>query len=468
MAEAVDLAVLGAGPAGMAAAVVAAKAGLEVSVLDDQAAPGGQIWRNVEAVAERGDLTLFGDDYIAGVDAVGEFRAADLDYRPLTRVIGAESMDNGGDILFVRDGKAQRLYAKRLIIALGAYERPMPFPGWTLPGVMTAGAAQIALKTGGLLPERPFVLAGQGPLLLLLAAQFRAVDTAPDVLLRLDDPGRKWTAGRHGLRALAGISDLVKGLKWQRCLSHGVRQTIKNVTQLEASGSNRLESVSWRTADGAAGAAEAATLLVHDGVIPNAQLTRAMRIPHRYDPVTAAWLPKANDDGQLLDANWAYVVGDNAGINGWAAATATGAKAGASVALACGVKAAPLNEIDNRLSKARAVRPLLDALYPPARAFTDIADSTIICRCEAITAGAVRKALEMGAQGPNQIKAFLRTGMGPCQGRMCAYTVAMLVAEAGGKTLAETDLMRLRMPISPVTVAEIAHLNETDMDLPTV
>jgi thioredoxin reductase len=467
MADAVDVAVLGAGPAGMAAAVIAANAGLTVALLDDQALPGGQIWRNVEAVAERGDLSLFGDDYVAGVDAVGEFRAADVDYRPLTRVIGVESMGNGGDILFVRDGKARRLHAKRLIIALGAYERPMPFPGWTLPGVMTAGAAQIALKTGGLLPERPFVLAGQGPLLLVLAAQFRAAGAAPDVLLRLDDPGLKWTAGRHGLRALAGLSDLVKGLKWQRSLSHDVGQTIKNVTQLEASGSDRLEGVRWRTADGTAGEAESAALLVHDGVIPNAQLTRAMRVPHRYDPAAAAWVPKANDDGRLLNVNWAYVAGDNAGIHGWAAATATGAKAGASAALACGVKAAPSNEIDNRLRKARAVRPLLDALYPPAQAFADIADNTIICRCEAITAGAVREALEMGAQGPNQIKAFLRTGMGPCQGRMCAYTVAMLAAEAGGKALAETDLMRLRMPISPVTVTEMAHLNETDMNLPT-
>ena len=73
----------------------------------------------------------------------------------------------------------------------------------------------------------------------------------------------------------------------------------------------------------------------------------------------------------------------------------------------------------------------------------------------------------MGAQGPNQLKAFLRTGMGPCQGRMCAYTVAALAAEANGTALADTDLMRLRMPISPVTVSEMSHLNETDMDLPT-
>ncbi len=467
MADSVDIAVLGAGPAGMAAAVISANAGLKVAVLDDQAVPGGQIWRNVEAVAARGDLGLFGDDYAAGVDAVADFRATDVDYRPLSRVIGVEGADIGGDVLYVRDGKAGRLHAKRLIIALGAYERPMPFLGWTLPGVMTAGAAQIALKTGGLLPKRPFVLAGQGPLLLLLAAQFRAAGAAPDVLLRLDDPGRKWSAGKHGLRALAGFSDLLKGLKWQRALSDDVGKTIAGVTQLEASGGDRLAAVHWQTADGMAGEAKAATLLVHDGVIPNAQLTRAMRIPHRYDAAAAAWSPEASTDGQLADTDWAYVAGDNAGILGWAAATATGAKAGAAAAAALSAKAAVSNDVDRRLGRARAVRPLLDALYPPAQAFTAISDDTVICRCEAIKAGAVREALAMGAQGPNQIKAFLRTGMGPCQGRMCAYTVAALAAEAQGTALADTDLMRLRMPTSPVTVAEMAHLNETDMDLPT-
>jgi NADPH-dependent 2,4-dienoyl-CoA reductase/sulfur reductase-like enzyme len=451
----------------MAAAVVAANAGLTVAVLDDQAVPGGQIWRNVEAVAARGDLTLFGDDYAAGVDAVADFRAAVVDYRPLSRVIGVESADEGGDVLYVRNGKAGRLHAKRLIVALGAYERPMAFLGWTLPGVMTAGAAQIALKTGDLLPERPVVLAGQGPLLLLLAAQFRAAGAAPDVLLRLDDPGRKWSAGKHGLRALAGFSDLLKGLKWQRSLSDGVGETVARVAHLEASGGDRLKSVCWQTADGTAGEAEAATLLVHDGVIPNAQLTRAMRVPHKYDVAAAAWHPVASADGQLADTDWAYVAGDNAGILGWAAATATGAKAGASAAATLGAKAATSNDVEGRFSRALAVRPLLDALYPPARAFTAISDETIICRCEAIKAGSVREALAMGAQGPNQLKAFLRTGMGPCQGRMCAYTVAALVAESHGSALAGTDLMRLRMPISPVTVSEMSHLNETDIDLPT-
>lgn len=467
MGEYFDLAVLGAGPAGMAAAVIATDAGLRVTLLDDQAAPGGQIWRNAEAVADRGDLALFGDDYAAGVEAVAAFRDADVDYRPLTRVIGVEAADEGGDVLYVRNGKAGRLHAKRLVIALGAYERPMPFPGWTLPGVMTAGAAQIALKTAGLIPERPFVLAGQGPLLLLLAAQFRAASAAPDVLLRLDDPSAKWSAGKHGMRALAGLGDVIKGLKWQRRLADGVGETVTNVTVLEAKGDAGLEVVHWQTADGGSGQANAATLLVHDGVIPNAQLTRAVRAPHLYDAAAAAWTPETSTDGQLAAVEWAYVAGDNAGILGWSAATATGVIAAVSAAQSLGFGVTTPASYLKRLKRAQAVRPLLDALYPPARAFTTIRDETIICRCEVIKAGEVREALAMGAQGPNQLKAFLRTGMGPCQGRMCAYTVAALASEAHGEPTGDTDLMRLRMPISSVTVGELAHLNETDMELPT-
>lgn len=462
----VDIAVLGAGPAGMAAAVVAANAGLSVTVLDDQTTPGGQIWRNIEAVSDRADLALFGEDYAAGIPAVAAFRASAAEYRPLSRVIGVEPSDDGCDVLYVAEGKASRLRARRLIIALGAYERPMPFKGWTMPGVMTAGAAQIALKTGGLVPEGRFVLAGQGPLLLLLANQFLAAGAKPSVLLRLDDPFRKASAVLHLPKALAGRDDLAKGLEWQRTVHRSIGTVVSNVTEISVDGVASVDKVRWRTASGKSGVVAANMLLVHDGVIPNAQLTRALRAPHHYNKRAAAWTPNTDASGKLAGTEGIYVAGDNAGILGWSAATATGAAAGQAAAASLG-KTVPASEISHSLlRKARAVRPLLDALYPPARAFRKIDDDVTVCRCEAVQAGDVRKALALGAQGPNQIKAFLRTGMGACQGRMCAVTIAALTAEAHRCPVGKVELMRVRMPISPVTVAEISHLNETDMDLP--
>jgi len=468
MSDAVDVAVIGAGPAGMAAACAAAAAGLSVAVLDDQPAPGGQVWRAAEAVAARGDLDIFGADYAKGVAAVARFRAASgggIDYRPLARAVGVEDREDaaGGDVLYVREGAARRLACRSLVIATGAYERPMPFRGWTLPGVMTLGAAQIAMKTADLLPARPYVLAGQGPLLLLLVAQLRRAGAAPDLILRLDDPARRVASLAHGPKAAAlGPDYLLKGLRWAAALGSAVR----NVVDLAAEGDGRLERVAWRTADGAAGSVEAACLLIHDGVLPNAQLTRAMRAPHVHDARAAAWRPEADPaTGRLAGRDWVHVAGDCAGIAGWAAAEAAGALAGAAAATRLG-QAARAPGARLRLARARAVRPLLDALYPPARAFAAPADDVLVCRCEAQTAGDVRAAARLGAQGPNQLKAFTRAGMGPCQGRMCATTVARLLAAAQDRDVADVGLMRVRMPISPVTIGEMSALDDAGLDLP--
>ena len=466
MSGLIDLAIVGCGPAGMSAAVAAAEAGLAVVLLDDQPAPGGQIWRGVEAVAERGDLAIFGADHAKGLAAVARFRAAAVDYRPMARVVGIEDAPDGdgGEIMYVAAGAAYRLAARRVIIATGAYERPTPFTGWTLPGVMSLGAAQIALKMGDLTPEPPFVLAGQGPLLLLLAAQLAAAGAAPSLVLRLDDPSARRRALWSGLAAaVLAPGALAKGARWLA----GLTGAVGNVTAIEAEGDGRLERVRWRTANGEAGVAEAACLLVHDGVIPNAQLTRAMRLPHCFDVGAYAWRPDAaRGTGLIMERRWAHVAGDCAGVKGWAAAAAMGRLAGAGAARSLGKRSPPSLSGFISLMRARALRPFLDRLYPPARAFRRPEDATLICRCEDVSAGEVRSAIALGAQGPNQLKAFTRAGMGACQGRMCASIVANVIADARGQTAQEIGLMRVRTPIFPITLEEMAGLNETPMTLP--
>lgn len=463
MIDAADVAVIGAGPAGMAAASDVAAAGAAVAVLDDQPAPGGQVWRAAERVAERGDMGVFGADYGRGLGHIQRFRQSAADYRPGARVVGVERSDDAGlEILFVRDGAAGRLRARALIVAVGAYERPTPFPGWTLPGVMTMGAAQIVLKTSDAVPSAPFVLAGQGPLLLLFAWQLRQAGIQPAALLRLDDRGRMAAALKHGPRAAAnGFGDLVKGFCW----SLGMKGATRDVVGLEAIGDGRLERVRWRAKSGATAEVEARTLVVHDGVIPNAQLTRALAAPHSFDPRGRYWRPNSDPDtGALEGMTGVFLAGDCAGINGWKSAVATGMAAGWAALSHVGRSGGspPLAAIQ----RAKGTRPLLDALYPPARAFAAIEDATIVCRCEEVTAGDVRAAARLGAQGPNQLKAFTRAGMGPCQGRMCAMTTAALIADAQACDVAGVGLQKVRMPIFPVTIGEMAELNETEMALP--
>jgi thioredoxin reductase len=167
-----DLAIIGAGPAGMAAAVLAGELGLAVVVLDEQPAPGGQIYRNIERA---GDAAALGASYLRGAALARAFRVAAHDYRPGASVWHVETAAGQPCRLWLlRDGRVGQVHARRVLLAAGATERPVPVPGWTLPGVMTVGALQILLKAAGMTPEGPVVLVGNGPLLYLTAVQLAA------------------------------------------------------------------------------------------------------------------------------------------------------------------------------------------------------------------------------------------------------------------------------------------------------
>jgi NADPH-dependent 2,4-dienoyl-CoA reductase/sulfur reductase-like enzyme len=177
----VDLIVIGAGPAGMAAATEAAGLGLSVTVLDEQTAAGGQIYRAVTgAGAQRG--AVLGQDYLDGAGLALAMQASGAQHLTAAVVWNIEADAEGITVTWSQDGHAAQLRAARLILATGALERPVPIPGWTLPGVMTAGAGQILLKASGLVAERA-VLAGSGPLLYLLAAQMARAGTPPLALV---------------------------------------------------------------------------------------------------------------------------------------------------------------------------------------------------------------------------------------------------------------------------------------------
>ncbi|MGH8815805.1 MAG: NAD(P)/FAD-dependent oxidoreductase, partial [Achromobacter pestifer] len=159
-----DVVVIGAGPAGMSAAIGLRGQGLSVLVVDEQPAPGGQIWRAVEAVADTPTGTLLGKEYRAGAELARAFRDSGASYQPQTQVWQIEP---GWHVYMTRAGQAEAVRADRIVLALGAQERPAPFPGWTLPGVLTVGAAQILLKTSRQVPSDPVWVAGSGPLPLL-------------------------------------------------------------------------------------------------------------------------------------------------------------------------------------------------------------------------------------------------------------------------------------------------------------
>lgn len=452
--HAYDLAIIGAGPAGMSAALEAAGLGLSVLVLDEQPAPGGQIFRGVERAAA--DPALRGEYAEAGALLARRFRAMpNVDYRPGTQLW---HIDSATGLLSLRGpegpGEAE---AARILLATGAQERPVPIPGWTLPGVMSAGAAQILLKQAGAVPKGPLVLAGQGPLLWLLAAQLARAGAPPALLLETTPRG----ALRRALSAgglWSGRAMLAKGLALVWEARRAGMRVVSGVQGLRAEGDGRVQRVVW---DG--GSAPCDTLLLHEGVIPSTHISRAMGLAHRWDSAQLCWRPELDEWGASSDPRIA-IAGDGAGIGGWPAAVEAGAlaaldaahRAGRLDAAARDRRAAPHR---HALARALALRPFLDALYAPApEVLAPADDATLVCRCEEITAGQVRQAARMGATGPNQAKAYLRTGMGPCQGRMCGTTVAALIAETRGIPIEEAGALRPRAPYKPITVGELADL----------
>ncbi|RZF24001.1 FAD-dependent oxidoreductase [Paraburkholderia sp. UYCP14C] len=459
-----DVVVVGAGPAGMSAAVRLRSDGLSVLVVDEQPAPGGQIYRAVEAVAPTAVGEILGDEYLAGASLAESFRRSGAVYEPLTQVWQIEP---GWRVYMTRSGRAEMARAKQVVLALGAQERPAPFPGWTLPGVLTVGAGQILLKTSRQIPSEPVWVAGTGPLPLLYMAQLiRAggkiagwLDTAPPGAFRRALP---WAGAM-----LAGWNDIRKGLQWMRELRKAGVKHVRGVANIRALGDGRLQEVEYRLSDGSTHRERAHVLLSHEGVVPSIHMTRALDCRHTWSTQQSCLVPELDEWGETSQKG-VFVAGDGAGIGGAKAAAVRGELAAIGVALRADrlsersalSQGAPLRK---QLRSLLQLRPMLDALYPPRASILDPEDETIVCRCEELTAGDIRKAAALGQPGPNQLKAFTRAGMGPCQGRQCGYTVAHIVASAQGRPVTEVGFYRIRPPLKPVTLGELASL-ETESD----
>ncbi|RYH11626.1 NAD(P)/FAD-dependent oxidoreductase [Tropicimonas sp. IMCC6043] len=457
-----DLVIIGAGPAGMAAATTAAEHGLSVTLLDEQSRPGGQIYRDVDrAVEKRGGI--LGPDFGHGRTLTRALRESAVEH-----VTGAVvwSIEDGFRISYTKGGRAAQVAADRILLATGALERPMPVPGWTLPGVMTAGAAQILLKQSGVIARRA-VLVGSGPLLYLIAAQMVRAGTPPLALVETQSRADLRRAARHAGGALRGWPYLAKGLKLMAEIARARVPRFTGATDIAIEGAGRAETVSFRSG-GKSRRLVCDTVLLHHGVVPNTQAARSIGVAHRWNATQAAFSPVVDRWG-ITGVEGVYIAGDGAGIGGAEVAEVAGRLASLQIA----AEAGRLSEAErDRLAaplfrkKARdmAIRPFLDAAFPPATEALLPEDKTIICRCEEVTAGDIRRYAQMGSLGPNQTKAFGRPGMGPCQGRYCGLTVTAILSEANGQTPDETGYFRIRPPLKPVTLGELAAMETPQQD----
>lgn len=460
MSPAYDLIVVGGGVAGVTAATQAQEFGLKTLLLEEQAALGGNAYRNIghNAGNEIRLTAALGEAYLAGRDIIGAPPGAIEESWSNVRVW---HLDQTGMVGVLRDGRAEFLQARRVLVATGAMERPVPVPGWTLPGVMSVGACQTLLKSSALVPAVPTLMAGSGPLLLLTACQLLALGAPLTAVVMTTHWRRYIAAGLEGFRAAARMPRaLAEGLRWFARLRRGGIPIYHGADSLSVIGRERAVGLEFRSGRRSR-RLEGELILLHEGVVPDTSLTMASDCDHEWDEEQLCWRPKADHWGQT-SAEAIYVAGDGARILGAAAAPLSAALA--ALGIACDLGRIPPQERDRRaqplmkaLARHRKFRRFLDVLYrPPDMVRGSIADETVVCRCEDVSAGDLRRVIRLGSLGPNQAKSFTRCGMGPCQGRMCGLSVTEIFASELGRKPEEVGHFRIRTPVKPLTLEQFA------------
>ena len=455
MMNSYDIAIIGAGPAGMSAAITASAAGARVIVLDDKLQAGGQIYRNVTA-SPLADTATLGEDYTRGAELVAEFNACAAEKITAANVW---HLGDNGEVLFSQAGESASLNAREIIVSVGAMERPMPVPGWHLPGVMTAGSAQVMLKSDGLVRDDA-VFAGCGPLLYLIVAQYLRLGVRVKALI--DTTPKQNYGAAAGLLpgALAQSSVLFKGLGLLKEIRQAGVPVYKYATDLVISGEDKAETISF-VSSGETVTLPAEHVFLHQGVIPNLNMTRALGVEHYWNPQQLSWQPQTNEWGQTSLPHVA-VAGDGSGIIGAEAAAVMGQLVAQQQLLRLGMTGqqhceSACRPLFNTLQKHQGLRRFIDRLYQPLDSLRKPQQAeTMVCRCEEQTRGQLRTAFEQGACLPDELKGMTRCGMGPCQGRQCGHTVTELLAQWQDTDAESVGYYRLRSPMRLLNLTELA------------
>lgn len=449
-----DLIVVGAGPAGASAALAAHRAGLAVVLIDEAGRPGGQVWRAPASGLAIPDALRTQDDR-DGAALRAEVAASGLTFVGDARVW---SVTGRFRVDAATEAGTQAYVAPRLVAATGAHERVVPFPGWTLPGVIGLAAATILLKSEAMLPGRRTVVAGCGPLLAAVAAKIVAAGGTVAALVDLAGPA-DWMAVAPRLARRPRL--LRQGLGWMLRIGLARVPVHFRHAVVAAEGAEAVEQVVIAPVD-AAGAPVAGprhriaadALAVGHGLVAGAEIPRLLRAALRFDALAGGWIPVLDAAGRT-SIDGLYAAGDGAGIAGAAAALLSGRLAGLAAAHDAGALAEPAfaGARDRIAAERDAVEAFAGAvrhLMRPRRGLVDgIAPETVVCRCEDVTRAEIDAAVAAGAREVNQLKHFTRCGMGPCQGRFCGDTAAELVARHVGSRAA-AGVWTGRPPLRPV------------------
>ena len=449
----VDLMVVGAGPAGLAAAASAAALGVEVMLVDEQVRPGGQIFRRrVAGGAPR--LPRYAAEL---ADVYDELSRAGIAHKSAHCLWGVAA----DGTVFVSSASGTQAYAPRtLVIATGAYEWVLPIRGWTLPGVTTAGGAQALLKAAGVVTGHRVAIAGAGPLLLQVAVQMLGAGAQVAAVFDVTPPGEQL---RAAARVLGHLPTALHGLRLLATLKRHrvpVRRgwTISEIHGEECATGVTAAPLGLQTGQSLTLDVDAVCLSF--GLIPAVELAAMRGCALQFDRALGVWCVRRNATMET-SIEGVFAVGDGAAIGGARSAVLEGTLAGVSVAQQLG-----------RISAAKAGRmqkPMLRALrrLTPIRRYNEavcanrpqlverVVDDAVVCRCEGMRASVIRKAIGEGAQSLHELRTRCRVGMGNCQGRMCVPTAARILSHQRNIDLERIEFPRQRPPLRPLNLQEL-------------
>jgi NADPH-dependent 2,4-dienoyl-CoA reductase/sulfur reductase-like enzyme len=458
----VDLLVIGAGPAGVAAAIAAQECGLTVLLVDENPQAGGQVYKALPT-----GFTRSRGSSVSKEARLGDQLRESLIRTEIDCCFGHKVWNVGSSLRVDLLGPqgVSTWQPRALLVATGTTERVVPFTGWTTPGVIGLAAATLLLKSQNILPGRRTVVAGAGPLLLAVANAILKAGGEVTALVDLASRG-EWL---RTLPSLVGRPVLMwDGLSWQARLRWaGVpiyyRHGVRSVTQLGSGGlCVRVGQVDDRgmPLQGVEIDIEADTLAVGHGLVPSTDISRLLRARHKYVPQQGGWIAES-DEGGRTSVPGLYVAGDGASIAGAAAAGLQGKL----VALACAVDLGFVKEDQIKREKselqsqwhksARFGKAMAGLMAMRSGAVAGIEPDTIVCRCEDVTRAEIDAAAREGARDINQLKAWTRCGMGPCQGRTCGDVAGSLLAQHVGARQ-DVGYFTGRAPLRPISLAEVA------------
>ena len=456
-----DILVLGGGAGGLNAALSAGRAGAQVLLIDERPLPGGQYYKQPLPIPALAEENASDPQFAGGRALIAAVEAAGVSMLRGAQVWGAfEPLE-----LLIFDGKASSLCRpKRLIVAAGAYERGLPVPGWTLPGVMTTGAAQTLLRSYRVLAGARVLIAGNGPLNLQVALELARADTEILAVVEL--------ARRPGVRAFPALGRMLGStpalaLRGVGYLAELRQRRIPILYDSVLAGVARRNGCltalvkRWPVEPREAGQRfEADAVCMGYGFMPSNEILRALGCAHRFDSARGHLVTERDARCRTSVAE-IYAVGDCAGLGGAPAAEAEGVIAGLAAARSLGLapraaKRQTESTARSALARHRRFQEGLWQLYGAPRLTTELATpETLICRCEELNLADIEAALEPGSTSAGALKRRTRVGMGRCQGRYCGPILAALSAEREGRSLDEAGHWAPRPPVKPIRIGDI-------------